>query len=182
MLAPVPNWPTLPVASSAIQKARTLAVPTVCWVAPMHQMSVAGFSVANILATEKPATLIWCMGATQHTVGTANVRAFCIALLATGNVGQFGTGANIFRGHTNVQGATDLGLDIVTLPLYYGLAEGAWKHWCRVWEVDYDWMRSRFDSKVIMEAPGKPSTRRFDAPLPSKDQVAKQDNLNTLVV
>ena len=35
-----------------------------------------------------------------------------------------GTGANIFRGHTNVQGATDLGLDIVTLPLYYGLAEG----------------------------------------------------------
>jgi formate dehydrogenase major subunit len=44
-----------------------------------------------------------------------------------------------------VQGATDLGLDIVTLPLYYGLAEGAWKHWCRVWEVDYDWMRRRFD-------------------------------------
>ena len=51
ILAPVPNLPTLPVANSAIQKARTLAVPTVCWVAPMHQMSVAGFSVANILAT-----------------------------------------------------------------------------------------------------------------------------------
>ena len=93
-----------------------------------------------MFATEKPATLIWCMGATQHTVGTANVRAFCIALLATGNVGKSGTGANIFRGHTNVQGATDLGLDIVTLPLYYGLAEGAWRHWGRVWEVDYDWM------------------------------------------
>ena len=43
--------------------------------------------VAKMFATEKPATLIWCMGATQHTVGTANVRAFCIALLATGNVG-----------------------------------------------------------------------------------------------
>ena len=85
--------------------------------------------VAKMFATEKPATLIWCMGATQHTVGTANVRAFCIALLATGNVGSFGTGANIFRGHTNVQGATDLGLDIVTLPLYYGLVEGAWRHW-----------------------------------------------------
>ena len=80
------------------------------------------------------------MGATQHTVGTANVRAFCIALLATGNVGGFGVGANIFRGHCNVQGATDLGLDIVTLPLYYGLAEGAWQHWCRVWEVEYDWI------------------------------------------
>ena len=102
--------------------------------------------VAEMFATQKPATLIWCMGQTQHTVGTANVRACCIALLATGNVGSFGTGANIFRGHCNVQGATDLGLDIVTLPLYYGLTEGAWKHWCRVWEVDYDWMLSRFDS------------------------------------
>ena len=47
-------------------------------------------------------------------------------------------GANIFRGHDNVQGATDVGLDIVTLPFYYGLVEGAWKHWSRVWEVDYD--------------------------------------------
>ena len=51
-----------------------------------------------------------------------------------------GDGANIFRGHTNVQGATDLGLDVTTLPLYYGLSEDAWRHWCRVWEVDYDWM------------------------------------------
>ena len=51
MLAPVPGLPTLPVSSSAMQLARTLAVPTVCWVWPMHQISVAGFSVANILAT-----------------------------------------------------------------------------------------------------------------------------------
>ena len=33
--------------------------------------------VAKMFATEKPSTLIWCMGATQHTVGTANVRAYC---------------------------------------------------------------------------------------------------------
>jgi formate dehydrogenase major subunit len=138
--------------------------------------------VAKLFATEKPATLIWCMGATQHTVGTANVRAFCIALLATGNVGQFGTGANIFRGHTNVQGATDLGLDIVTLPLYYGLAEGAWRHWCRVWEIDYPWMQARFDSKQIMETPGIPSTRWFDATLMPKDQVSQKDNLKAMFV
>ena len=135
-----------------------------------------------MFATQKPATLIWCMGATQHTVGTANVRAFCILLLATGNVGMFGTGANIFRGHCNVQGATDLGLDIVTLPLYYGLAEGAWKHWCRVWEVDYDWMLSRFDSKAMMEAPGIPSTRWFDATMLPKDQVEQKDNLKAMMV
>ena len=146
--------------------------------------------VAKMFATEKPATLIWCMGATQHTVGTANVRAFCIALLATGNVGKFGTGANIFRGHTNVQGATDLGLDIVTLPLYYGLVEGAWRHWCRVWEIDYDWMESRFDTNTgadgkpvkMMNTPGIPSTRWFDATLLPKDQVSQKDNLKAMFV
>jgi formate dehydrogenase major subunit len=138
--------------------------------------------VAKMFATEKPSTLIWCMGATQHTVGTANVRAFCIALLATGNVGQYGTGANIFRGHTNVQGATDLGLDIVTLPLYYGLVEGAWRHWCRVWEIDYAWMQSRFDSKQIMESPGIPSTRWFDATMLPKDQVSQKDNLKAMFI
>ncbi|MGZ5845227.1 MAG: molybdopterin-dependent oxidoreductase [Xanthobacteraceae bacterium] len=70
---------------------------------PGHQLR----GVAEKFAKEKPATLIWCMGQTQKTVGTANVRASCIALLATGNVGGPGLGANIFRGHTNVQGATD---------------------------------------------------------------------------
>src|SRR5215213_2508627 len=146
--------------------------------------------VAKMFATEKPATLIWCMGATQHTVGTANVRAFCIALLATGNVGKFGTGANIFRGHTNVQGATDLGLDIVTLPLYYGLVEGAWRHWCRVWETDYAWMESRFDTLngpdgkpvKMMNTPGIPSTRWFDATMYPKDQVSQKDNLKAMFV
>jgi formate dehydrogenase major subunit len=138
--------------------------------------------VAETFAKQKPSCLIWAMGQTQHTVGTANVRAFCILLLATGNVGGFGNGANIFRGHCNVQGATDLGLDIVTLPLYYGLVEGAWKHWSRVWEVEYDWMLSRFDSKQQMEAPGIPSTRWFDAAMLPKDQVAQKDNLKAMIV
>jgi formate dehydrogenase major subunit len=138
--------------------------------------------VAEMFAKNKPSTLIWAMGQTQFSVGTANVRASCIALLATGNVGGFGSGANIFRGHCNVQGATDLGLDIVTLPLYYGLTEGAWKHWCRVWDVDYDWMLSRFDSKQIMETPGIPSTRWFDAAMLPKDQVDQKDNLKAMMV
>jgi formate dehydrogenase major subunit len=138
--------------------------------------------VAQMFATEKPATLIWCMGQTQHTVGTANVRASCIALLVTGNVGKPGTGANIFRGHDNVQGATDVGLDIVTLPFYYGLAEGAWKHWGRVWEVDYDYLQSRFESKKIMETPGIPLTRWFDAVLLPKDQVDQKDNVRAVFV
>ena len=87
-----------------------------------------------------------------------------------------------------MQGATDLGLDIVTLPLYYGLAEGAWKHWCRVWEVDYDWMRRastftrRRQAVKMMETPGIPSTRWFDATMLPKDQVTQKDNLKAMMV
>ena len=146
--------------------------------------------IATTFATQKPATLIWCMGATQHTVGTANVRAFCTLLLATGNVGSSGTGANIFRGHTNVQGATDLGLDVVTLPLYYGLIEGAWRHWSRVWEVDYAWLDGRFnsipgaDGKPVrmMNTAGIPSTRWFDATLSDQKDVSQKDTIKAMMV
>ncbi|MDX2266034.1 MAG: formate dehydrogenase subunit alpha [Hyphomicrobiales bacterium] len=146
--------------------------------------------VAYKFAKEKPATLIWCMGATQKTVGTANVRAFCIALLATGNVGSMGTGANIFRGHCNVQGATDLGLDVVTLPLYYGLAEGAWRHWSRVWEVDYNWLAARFDVRKdkdgkdvkMMEQPGITTTRWFEAVTFPKEQLDQKDSVKAMMV
>jgi len=141
--------------------------------------------VAKMFATERPSTLIWCMGQTQHTVGTANVRASCIALLVTGNVGKPGTGANIFRGHDNVQGATDIGLDVVTLPFYYGLVEGAWKHWSRVWEVDYNWVQAQFDPKQpkkMMETPGIPLTRWFDAVLLPKDKVGQSDNVKAMMV
>jgi formate dehydrogenase major subunit len=138
--------------------------------------------VAETFAKEKPATLIWCMGATQKTVGTANVRAFSILLLATGNVGAEGTGANIFRGHCNVQGATDFGLDVGTLPAYYGLDEGAWRHWSRVWEVPYEGMRARFDTPEMMAAPGIPTTRYFDAATLPKDQIQQRDRLKAMMI
>ena len=150
--------------------------------------------VAETFAKQRPSTFIWCMGGTQHTVGTANVRAYCNLLLATGNVGVFGGGANIFRGHCNVQGATDMGLDITSLPLYYGLVEGAWKHWARVWEVDYDFLQARFDEvpaksgrpartrKENMELPGIPSTRWFDATSFKSEDVDQRDSLKAMMI
>ncbi|CAN7629343.1 formate dehydrogenase subunit alpha [Bosea sp. LjRoot9] len=149
---------------------------------------------AETFAKVKPATFIWCMGVTQHSVGTANVRAICNLLLATGNVGGMGNGANIFRGHCNVQGATDFGLDISNLPCYYGLVEGAWRHWARVWGVDYDYFVTRFDAvpakggrpartaKANMETSGHTSTRWFDAANMPAEQVDQKDNLKAMIV
>ncbi|MBX9751054.1 MAG: formate dehydrogenase subunit alpha [Roseococcus sp.] len=139
-------------------------------------------AVAEKFATQKPSTLIWCMGATQKTVGTANVRAYSILLLATGNVGKEGTGANIFRGHCNVQGASDFGLDVATLPAYYGIDENAWRHWCRAWGVSFESMRARFDTPQMMHTPGIPTTRYFDAITLPRDQVQQRDNTKGMIV
>jgi len=146
--------------------------------------------IAEIVATVKPCTVIWCMGVTQHTTGTSNVRAICDLLLATGNVGVSGGGANIFRGHCNVQGATDLGLDVTSLPAYYGLAEGGWRHWSAVWDLDYEWVLDRFGTadmdreakKTLMETKGIPTTRWFDAAMASADEVDQPDRLRGMVV
>ena len=110
--------------------------------------------VARTLAANKPGTVIWCMGGTQHTTGNNNTRAYCILQLALGNMGVAGGGTNIFRGHDNVQGATDLGVLADTLPGYYGLNEGAWGHWARVWQEDLDWLRGRFVTMPGAEADG----------------------------
>ncbi len=137
--------------------------------------------VAMIMANNRPGTLVWCMGGTQHTSGNNNTRAYCVLQLALGNVGVSGGGTNIFRGHDNVQGATDLGCLPDDLPGYYGLTEGAWKHWARVWEVDYDYFAGRFASKDLMEAKGIPESRWFDGVLEAKENLDQPTAVHALV-
>ena len=64
---------------------------------------------ARCYATEKPASLFYAMGITQHTHGTDNVLATSNLALLTGNVGRPSTGVNPLRGQNNVQGACDMG-------------------------------------------------------------------------
>ena len=109
-----------------------------------------------MMAKNSPATFVWCMGGTQHTIGNNNTRAYCAFQLALGNIGKAGGGANIFRGHDNVQGATDFGVLSHTLPGYYGLSDGAWKHWSKVWGLDYEWVKSRFDQDQVEGDKGDP--------------------------
>jgi formate dehydrogenase major subunit len=132
---------------------------------------------AEMLATNRPSSVVWCMGITQHHVGTANVRALSILQLALGNIGIPGGGANIYRGHDNVQGATDVGPNPDSLPGYYGLAEPAWKYFATVWGVDYNWLQSRFASKELMEKPGMPVSRWFDGVLEKDAYVDQPSNL-----
>ncbi len=121
--------------------------------------------IAKILADNRPGSLTWCMGGTQHSVGSSITRSFCILQLVLGNMGKSGGGANIFRGHDNVQGATDMCVLSDNLPAYYGLSDGAWKHWCKVWDVDYEWMVGRFKEKSWMNKKGFTLARWYEGVL-----------------
>lgn len=135
---------------------------------------------AETMAKNRPSTVVWCMGQTQHSIGNAIVRASCILQLALGNVGKSGGGTNIFRGHDNVQGATDVGPNPDSLPAYYGLAAGAWKHWCAVWGVDYEWVKSQFASQAMMEKSGATVSRWVDAVLEKNELIDQDSNVKAV--
>ena len=90
-----------------------------------------------------------------------------------------------------MQGATDLGVLCHTLPGYYGLSAGAWKHWAGVWEVDYEWLQGRFAKKPYdqgkgkpvapMNAPGIPVSRWIDGVLEDRTNISQDDNLRGMV-
>ncbi len=69
---------------------------------------------------DKAGNILYAMGWTQHTVGTQNIRAMCIAQLLLGNMGIAGGGVQALRGESNVQGSTDYGLLFHILPGYLG--------------------------------------------------------------
>ncbi|QIL74297.1 formate dehydrogenase subunit alpha (plasmid) [Diaphorobacter sp. HDW4B] len=137
------------------------------------------YKVAKIMAENRPSTLVWCMGQTQHTIGNAMVRASCILQLALGNIGKSGGGANIFRGHDNVQGATDVGPNPDSLPGYYGLAEGAFKHFANTWGVDFEWIKKQY-APGMMTKSGMTVSRWIDGVLEKNELIDQDSNLRGL--
>ena len=65
--------------------------------------------MAEMFAKNKPASIVYCMGITQHTTGVDNVKDLANLAMLTGNVGVASGGVNPLRGQNNVQGACDMG-------------------------------------------------------------------------
>ncbi len=136
---------------------------------------------AKMLADNRPGFIIWAMGQTQHTNGNAVTRASAVLMLALGNAGRTGGGANIYRGHDNVQGATDVGPNAQSLPGYYGLSGGAFKHWARVWNVDLDWLKKQYADEKMMGKNGITVSRWHDAVLESKEALDQNTSLRAVI-
>ena len=67
---------------------------------------------------KKAGTIIYAVGWTQHSSGTQTIRGAAILQLLLGNVGRAGGGVNALRGHSNIQGATDMAGIFDLLPGY----------------------------------------------------------------
>jgi formate dehydrogenase major subunit len=67
---------------------------------------------------KKVGTIIYAVGWTQHTFGTQIIRTAAMIQLLLGNVGRAGGGVNALRGHSNIQGATDMAGLYDSLPGY----------------------------------------------------------------
>jgi len=68
--------------------------------------------------TKQVGTIIYAVGWTQHTFGSQIIRTAAMLQLLLGNVGRAGGGVNALRGHSNIQGATDVAGIFDNLPGY----------------------------------------------------------------
>jgi formate dehydrogenase major subunit len=72
---------------------------------PAHEIIEA----ARLYAGADHGSILYCMGITQHTTGTDNVKSLANLAMLCGNLGIEGGGVNPLRGQNNVQGACDMG-------------------------------------------------------------------------
>jgi formate dehydrogenase alpha subunit len=79
-------------------------------------------AAARLYAAAGKASILYCMGITQHTTGTDNVKSIANLAMLCGKVGIEGGGVNPLRGQNNVQGACDMGALPNVLPAYQPVA------------------------------------------------------------
>ncbi len=125
--------------------------------------------ITEVYAKNRPGSVVWAMGLTQHTVGSSNTRIAPILQLVLGNMGVSGGGCNILRGHDNVQGASDMANAPDSLPGYYAKNEATWKYFAKMWKVDYEWLQGNFVKPEWMMKPGFTLARWWAGVLDGKD-------------
>lgn len=78
--------------------------------------------IATTATPDRTMTILYALGWTQHSTGSEMLRCGALMMLLLGNIGVSGGGMNALRGHSNIQGLTDLGLLSNMLTGYLGLA------------------------------------------------------------
>ena len=118
---------------------------------PETTSEITGISVeqlyrtAELLSQNKPTSVLWAMGITQHITGVRNVMSLANLQMLLGNMGVPGGGTNPLRGQNNVQGACDLGGLPNVFPGYQPVtSKEVREKFAKAWGLD----ASEFDDKV----------------------------------
>ncbi|OIQ89717.1 formate dehydrogenase-O major subunit precursor [mine drainage metagenome] len=88
---------------------------------PREQFLQVCKMIASTSVPNRTMTSLYALGWTQHSIGSQNIRTLAMVQLLLGNIGMAGGGVNALRGHSNIQGLTDLGLLSDLLPGYMAL-------------------------------------------------------------
>jgi len=93
--------------------------------------------IAEYYATVDKASIVYCMGITQHTSGVDNVRSLANLAMLTGSLGKESSGVNPLRGQNNVQGSCDMGgLPNVFTAYQPVTSEAAAEKFAKAWGVE----------------------------------------------
>ena len=77
--------------------------------------------IASTSTPDRAMASLYALGWTHHSSGSQNIRGMCIVQTLLGNIGVPGGGINALRGHSNIQGLTDMGLMSELMPGYMDL-------------------------------------------------------------
>ncbi len=147
--------------------------------------------LGDLVIENKPHVQIeWAMGGTQHNNGTQHIRSYAALSLATGSAARSGGGLQVMRGHSNVQGATDLAVASHILPGYYANSSpGSWRYWADVWNQSpytsgstsfpdlYDRFEKMPAEKYVRQSPTTEGVDDIDEAMPSERSMMFQNGL-----
>ncbi len=85
---------------------------------PKDQFLKVAEMIGATSTPDKVLTILYALGWTQHSHGSQNIRTMAMIQLLLGNIGRPGGGVNALRGHSNVQGITDMCTFSANLPGY----------------------------------------------------------------
>ena len=146
--------------------------------------------VARTMANNRPGTVIWCMGGTQHTTG--NNKHTCVLHLT---IGPWKHG-HVWRRNKHFPWSRQRSRrnrPWCSKPHFAGLlwsVEGAWAHWARVWEEDPEWLGGQFakttgadgKEKSLQNLTGIPVSRWIDGVLEDPENMDNPDKVRAMVL
>ena len=137
---------------------------------PQRTSEITGIPVdqlhhaAELLSKNKPASVLWAMGITQHITGVRNVMSLANLQMLLGNMGIPGGGTNPLRGQNNVQGACDLGGLPNVFPGYQPVtSKEAREKYAKAWGLEVDELDDKVGLTVteMMPAAGRDELKAF---------------------